>query len=49
MFATRSGNVRRNALSDFENINRNGKIAMKLDEGDSIVGVAICGPRTTCC
>ncbi len=34
MFATRSGNVRRNSLADFENINRNGKIAMKLDEGD---------------
>src|SRR5262245_55787298 len=43
-FATRSGNVRRNALTDFENINRNGKIAMKLDEGDSIVEVAICRP-----
>ncbi len=41
MFATRSGNIRRNALSDFENINRNGKIAMKLDEGDKIVQVAI--------
>ena len=37
MFATRSGNVRRNSLTDFENINRNGKIAMKLDEGDRIV------------
>jgi DNA gyrase subunit A len=42
MFATRSGGVRRNALSDFESINRNGKIAMKLDEGDSIVQVGIC-------
>ena len=42
MFATRSGNVRRNSLADFENINRNGKIAMKLDEGDRIVRVAIC-------
>lgn len=42
MFATQSGNVRRNSLSDFENINRNGKIAMKLDEGDRIVKVAIC-------
>ncbi|HRY06508.1 MAG TPA: DNA gyrase subunit A [Hyphomicrobiaceae bacterium] len=42
MFATQSGSVRRNALSDFENINRNGKIAMKLDEGDRIVKVAIC-------
>jgi DNA gyrase subunit A len=34
--------VRRNALSDFENLNRNGKIAMKLDDGDSIVGVETC-------
>ncbi len=42
MFATRFGNVRRNSLADFENINRNGKIAMKLDEGDQIVRVAIC-------
>ena len=42
MFATQTGSVRRNALSDFENINRNGKIAMKLDEGDRIVKVAIC-------
>ncbi|MBX3666129.1 MAG: DNA gyrase subunit A [Burkholderiales bacterium] len=42
MFATRSGYVRRNSLADFESINRNGKIAMKLDEGDSIVRVAIC-------
>jgi len=44
-FATRSGRVRRNALADFENINRNGKIAMKLDEGDSIVSVGICTPE----
>jgi DNA gyrase subunit A len=43
-FATRSGKVRRNALSDFENINRNGKIAMKLDDGDAIVAVQICTP-----
>ncbi|MBN9318324.1 MAG: DNA gyrase subunit A [Caulobacterales bacterium 68-7] len=42
MFATRSGNVRRNKLSDFAQINRAGKIAMKLDEGDSIIGVAVC-------
>ena len=41
MFATRSGNVRRNKLSDFTNINRAGKIAMKLDEGDVIVGVSL--------
>src|SRR6185312_10440036 len=44
MFATRSGNTRRNSLADFESINRNGKIAMKLDEGDRIVRVAICRP-----
>ncbi len=42
MFATRSGGVRRNELSDFENINRAGKIAMKLDDGDQIAGVEIC-------
>lgn len=44
MFATRSGNIRRNSLTDFESINRNGKIAMKLDEGDRIVSVAISTP-----
>ncbi|MFL5239956.1 MAG: DNA gyrase subunit A [Rhizomicrobium sp.] len=42
VFATKSGSVRRNELSDFVNINRNGKIAMKLEEGDGIVGVQIC-------
>ena len=42
MFATRSGGVRRNKLSDFVQVNRNGKIAMKLDEGDAIIGVALC-------
>ncbi len=42
MFATKSGNVRRNKLSDFQRVNRNGKIAMKLDEGDRLVGVKIC-------
>ena len=42
MFATRSGNVRRNSLADFVEINKNGKIAMKLDEGDEIVGVETC-------
>jgi len=42
VFATRSGNVRRNSLADFVNINRAGKIAMKLEEeGDAIVGVAV--------
>ncbi|WP_297508190.1 DNA gyrase subunit A [uncultured Caulobacter sp.] len=42
MFATRSGSVRRNKLSDFVDVRRNGKIAMKLDEGDGIIGVATC-------
>jgi DNA gyrase subunit A len=42
MFATKSGGVRRNKLSDFVQVNRNGKIAMKPDEGDGIVGVQIC-------
>ncbi|MEM6651569.1 MAG: DNA gyrase subunit A [Pseudomonadota bacterium] len=42
MFATRSGTVRRNKLSDFIRVNRNGKIAMKLDDGDGIVRVRIC-------
>ena len=42
MFATKSGNVRRNNLSDFTNIKRNGKIAMKLGEGDELVGVQPC-------
>ncbi|HJU31548.1 MAG TPA: DNA gyrase subunit A [Hyphomicrobiaceae bacterium] len=45
MFATRHGDVRRNSLADFTNINRNGKIAMKLAEGDRIVRVAICTPQ----
>ncbi|MFZ5718317.1 MAG: DNA gyrase subunit A [Pseudomonadota bacterium] len=45
MFATRSGNVRRNKLSDFIGIKRNGKIAMKLDEGDSIIGVGVCNAQ----
>ncbi len=45
MFATRSGGVRRNKLSDFTRVNRNGKIAMKPDEGDGIVSVKICSLR----
>ncbi|MBT7360775.1 MAG: DNA gyrase subunit A, partial [Rhodospirillaceae bacterium] len=42
MFATVSGNVRRNRLSDFVQVKSNGKIAMKLDEGDQLVGVQSC-------
>ena len=42
MFATRIGNIRRNQLSDFVNIKANGKIAMKLEEGDVLVDVQVC-------
>jgi DNA gyrase subunit A len=45
LFATRSGGVRRNMLADFVQVNRAGKIAMKLeDDSDAIVGVQICSP-----
>ena len=42
VFATKSGDVRRNQLSDFAQVNKGGKIAMKLADGDGIVGVATC-------
>ncbi len=42
VFVTANGNVRKNSLDDFANINTNGKIAMKLETNDSIVGVKIC-------
>lgn len=42
MFATKSGGVRRNKLADFMEVKANGKIAMKLDEGDTLVDVRIC-------
>jgi DNA gyrase subunit A len=42
MFATASGSIRRNSLSDFVSVRANGKIAMKLDDGDSLVSVASC-------
>lgn len=42
IFATAKGNVRRNLLSDFSNVRANGKIAIRLSEGDSLVGVAAC-------
>jgi len=42
MFVTRQGQVRRNSLADFVQVNRAGKIAMKPDEGDNIVDVQIC-------
>ncbi|KAB2858116.1 MAG: DNA gyrase subunit A, partial [Bauldia sp.] len=42
IFATASGYVRRNELSDFVDVKANGKIAMKLDEGDRLIGVGVC-------
>ena len=42
IFATSKGNVRKNTLEDFININNSGKIAMKLDQDDKIIGVKIC-------
>ncbi|GLQ07436.1 DNA gyrase subunit A [Sneathiella chinensis] len=42
MFATANGNVRRNRLSDFSNVKSNGKIAMRLDDDDQLIGVGIC-------
>jgi DNA gyrase subunit A len=45
MFATTSGTVRRNKLSDFVDVRRSGIIAMKLDEGEAIVDVQICTER----
>ena len=46
LFATKSGGVRRNLLTDFLSVNRAGKIAMKLDDdSDAIVDVQICAPE----
>ncbi|MGO8831715.1 MAG: DNA gyrase subunit A [Roseiarcus sp.] len=45
MFATTRGTVRRNKLSDFAQVNRAGKLAMRLDEGESIVDVQICSEQ----
>ena len=42
-FATAHGNVRRNDLSDFKSVQSNGKIAIRLEEGDKLVGVKTCG------
>ena len=42
VFVTSKGKVRKNSLADFSNINASGKIAMKLDEGDKIIGVEKC-------
>ena len=42
IFATAKGKIRKNNLEDFSSINTSGKIAMKLDSNDKIVGVKIC-------
>jgi DNA gyrase subunit A len=42
VFATASGGVRRNRLSDFRNVRAAGLIAMKLEDGDSLIGVQTC-------
>ena len=42
VFATSQGKVRKNSLEDFSSINTSGKIAMKLDNNDKIIGVMIC-------
>jgi DNA gyrase subunit A len=45
MFATTRGTVRRNKLSDFAQVNRSGKLAMRLDQGEQIVDVQICSDK----
>ena len=45
IFATSLGNIRRNKLNDFHNINANGKIAMKLKEKDNLVNVVVCSDK----
>ena len=42
VFATSMGKIRKNNLEDFSSINASGKIAMKLDNNDKIIGVKIC-------
>ncbi len=46
IFGTAKGNIRRNKLTDFQNINANGKIAMKLVENDRLVNVIICSEKS---
>jgi DNA gyrase subunit A len=45
MFATNGGTVRRNKLSDFIEVRQNGKIAMKLEGTDRIIGVQVCNEQ----
>lgn len=46
IFATSNGNVRRNKLTDFQSINANGKIAMKLSENDKLINVITCSEKS---
>lgn len=41
IFATKNGNIRRSSISDFENINAGGKIAISLDDNDELIGVKL--------
>jgi DNA gyrase subunit A len=45
MFSTKKGNIRRNDLSDFKRVQANGKIAIRLEEDDSLVSVMVCEPE----
>ncbi len=45
VLATASGTVRRNKLEDFKDIMRNGKIAMKIPQGDALVGAVVCAEK----
>ena len=45
VFATSKGKIRKNSLDDFSSINTSGKIAMKLDSDDKIIGVKICSDK----
>lgn len=44
VFATDKGGIRRNSIDDFKSVQSNGKIAMKLQDDDKIIGVKICYP-----
>jgi DNA gyrase subunit A len=45
MFATDKGGVRRNSLDDFKSVQSNGKIAMKLQDDDKLIGITLCRPE----
>jgi len=45
VFSTASGNIRRNSMDQFTDIRSSGKIAMKLDDSDSLVNVALCNEQ----